>query len=99
LDTIKKVRYKEWDCLLNRSAYENGGRIALFLIDAEDGEPVSTCTVNLPAEPLGIGEVFIKDYSENEGMAEFLVKEGVVELTGRVVVSGYVKIPVGRLLV
>ena len=96
---LEKLKYKEWNCLLKKSHYQDNGRVALFLIDAEDGEPISTCTVNLPDEPLGDGEVFIKDYSENEGMAEFLVREGVVERTDRVVQSGYVRIPVCKLLV
>lgn len=98
MQLVKKVVYKGWNCNLNKSYYEHGKCVVLCLIDADDGEPVSTCTVNLPDEPLGDGEVFIKDYSENEGMVEFLVKEGVVERTGREVQSGYVRIPVCKLL-
>ena len=96
---IKKVKYKDWNCNLLKSYYINGNRVALYLVAGEDGEPVSTCTVNLPDEPLDEGEVFIKDYSENEGMVEFLEKEGVVKPTGRMVQSGYVLIPVCKLLV
>lgn len=96
MQTIKKVKYKEWDCLLQRGNYENG-RVALCLI-ADNGEPISTCTVNLPDESLDAGEVLIKDYSENEGMVEFLVKEGVVERTDRELRSGYISIPVCKLL-
>jgi len=99
MQLVKKVVYKGWNCNLNKSYYEHGKRVALCLIDADDGEPVSTCTVNLPEEPLADDEVLIKDYSENEGMVEFLVKEGVVERTNRDVRSGYVAIPVCRLLV
>ena len=96
---VKKVKYKGWNCNLNKSFYHHGERIALYLIDADDGEPVSTCTVNIPDEPLGEGEVLIKDYSENEGMVDFLVQEGVVERTGREVRSGYISIPVCKLLI
>ena len=106
MQLVKKVIYKGWNCNLNKSYYfarpvlaEESGRVALTLEDADDGEPISTCTVNLPDEPLGEGEVFIKDYSENEGMVEFLVKEGVVERTGREVQSGYISVPVCKLLV
>lgn len=98
MQLLKKVKYKDWNCNLHKSYYEHGKRVALCLIDAVDGEPVSTCTVNLPDEPLGDGEVFIKDYSENEGMVEFLVKEGIVELTGREIRSGYASIPICKLL-
>ena len=100
---VKSLKYKDWNCDLYKSYYEHGKRVALFLVAGQDdecaGEPVSTCTINLPEETLGEGEVFIKDYSENEGMAEFLEREGVVKRTGRVVQSGYVFIPVCKLLV
>lgn len=95
---LKKVVYKNWNCNLNKSYYEHGKRVALTLIDADDGEPVAACTVNLPDEPLGDGEVFIKDYAENAGMTEFLVKEGVIQLTGRTVRLPYVSVPVCKLL-
>lgn len=98
MQTLKKVKYKEWNCLLQRGHYGNG-RVALCLIDADDGEPVATCTVNLPDEPLDDGEVFIKDYAENLGMTQFLVKEGVVQLTGRTVRLPYESIPVCKLLI
>ncbi len=72
--------------------------MALFLIDANDGEPVATCTVNMPDLALAENEICIKDYSENDGMLDFLVKEGIVEDTGKMVSSGYVQIPICRLL-
>jgi hypothetical protein len=103
MKTIKKVKYRGWNCLLQASFYEYGNRVALFLIADEDdefpGEPVATCTVNIPEEPLADGEVIIKDYSENEGMTDFLESEGIVQRTGRVVESGYVTVPVCKLLV
>ena len=93
--TIKQVNYKGEECLLKQNFYQNG-RIALFLVSVE-GELISTCTTNIPEIPLDDDEVFIKDYSENEGILEFLVKEGIVKDTGQVLLSGYVKIPVCRL--
>jgi len=94
---IKKVTYNGWNCDLLASHYQDNGRLALYLIDSHDREPVAVCTVNLP-DKLGENEVFIKDYSENEGMADFLVQEGIVEYTGRHVISGYVTIPVCKFL-
>ena len=94
---IKKLRYKEWNCLLQEGQYP-GGRVALFLTDEDDGEPVSTCTVNIPSCALDDNEVLIKDYSENEGMVDFLVKEKIVATTGRFVQSGYVQVPICTLL-
>lgn len=98
MKTLKRVNYKGSDCWLIQSQYGYGGSPALQLIDAQDGEPVATCTVNMPDYNLAEGEICIKDYSENEGMLDFLVKEGIVEDTGKRLQSGYVTIPVCRLL-
>lgn len=94
-----KVKYKNYDCLVKFSQYNYGGGTAIQLIDANDGELVAVATVNLPEQPLGEDEVFIKDYSENEGMADFLVKEGIIELTGEHVQTGYVSVPKCKLKV
>jgi Domain of unknown function (DUF4313) len=96
---VKKLKYKEWNCSLVKEHYAYGGRVVLFLNDAENGEPIATCTTNVPKEPLAVDEVFIKNYSENEGMLDFLVNAGVVKDTGRRIKSGYVEIPVCKLLV
>ncbi len=94
---IKKAFYKGEDCEIWKTHYHKGNRVAIFLSDK--GEPVATCSVNIPEQPLAPDEVFIKDYSENEGMVDFLVAEGIVERTDRFVASGYVDIPVCRLLI
>lgn len=70
--------------------------MALWLIDADDGEPVSTCTVNTDDDP---SLVLIKDYSENEGMLNFLIKQGIVKDTGKRITSGYAEIAVVTLVV
>ena len=97
MQTLKRVKYKEWDCWLQQDLYHYGERIALHLVDAQDGEPVSTCTVNVPELELAPDEICIKNYSENKGMLNFLIKEGVVEDTGRTERSGYVEINICRL--
>ena len=81
--------------------YQNG-RISLELVAWEDdtisevfeGEPIATCTVNVPEYPLAADEVIIKDYSENEGMLQALLDAKVVELAGRSVSMGFVTSPV-----
>lgn len=74
-----------------QSHYTNNNRMALYLIDSDTGEPVATCTVNTDDDP---SLVLIKDYSENEGMLDFLIEEGIVKDTGERISSGYVMIPV-----
>lgn len=82
----------QWDCELQRLEYA-GGRTALVLIDARDGEPVATVTVNLPDQPLGPNEVFVKDWNENDGMVAAMERAGVLRNTGQYVRTGHVVAP------
>ena len=74
---MKQVKFKEWTCIIEQGKYSNG-RLALTLVDSLDGLPVSTATINLPDKHLPSGHVFIKNYSENSGMAEALTKGGII---------------------
>jgi len=56
--------------------YDNG-RLALQLKTAD--EPVATCTANLPYEDCPSDEIFVKDYSENEGMVSWMIEAGIIE--------------------
>jgi hypothetical protein len=67
------------------------GEIAIQIF-GPDGEPEATATVSLvpygAPEP-GERSIYIKTWSENEGMSEALVKAGIVILTGKAVPTGY----------
>lgn len=63
---------------LNLGHYGNG-RPALQVFDSETEEPITTLTVNLPEEDCGEDEIWIKDYSENEGVLPWLLSENLVE--------------------
>jgi hypothetical protein len=91
------IRFKQWDCVIEKSKYANG-RTALILNDAHNGEQIAVATVNLPDVACGPNQVFIKDYSENEGMLAALEAAGVVKATGQTVNSGYVSVPCAELL-
>ena len=67
-------------------------------LNTMDGEPFATATVNLVKDTLAPGCVFVKDYSENEGMLQWLVDNKVVEATGRYVNCGFTEAPEARLL-
>lgn len=58
---------------LRKGTYSNQ-KIALRLIDFEDGMPFATLTVNLPESGflLGPGEFFVKTWSENAPVVEAL---------------------------
>jgi hypothetical protein len=70
---------------------------ALELVDITDGELVAVATTNLPNVHLEEGEVIIKDYSENEGMLDFLLNNHIVERTGKKVNSGFVTMEICKL--
>ena len=63
-----------------------GGRPALTL-ESTMGR-VAVATVNLPDAELPKGYLHIKTWSENEGMLQFLVDNGIVEDTGVDVETG-----------
>jgi len=71
------------------------GNTSMQLIDCADGFPFATATVNLPG--LTENEVAIKNYSENEGVLNFLLDNEIIEAPHRFVQSGFVNIPVCKL--
>ncbi len=85
-------------CSLRFCRYGNN-RPALTLVDPTTGEAEATCTVNIPELELAPDEILVKDYNENSGMLKSLELAGVVKSTGKCVQSGYVRIPVCKLLV
>lgn len=92
-----KTQYETYNVSLKFGRYHNR-RIAIEVIDLEDGCPVMMATVNLPDVSLSADEVIIKNYSENEGVLEFLIENGIVSAPVRSVSSGWVTCPVVKLL-
>lgn len=68
---------------IEKSTYRETDDIALMLmtIDPESGmdEPYATASVCLPDMPCMPGHTYIKTYSENEGILEFLIENKIVE--------------------
>jgi len=93
----KQIVFDGYTCTVARLAYQNG-RVALRLMDAYGGAPVTTATVNLIDEPMDADEVAIKTYSENDGMLAALIEAGIVSAPVRHVRSGWVEVPVCKLL-
>lgn len=96
----KTVRFNGSTCEVYRTEYPAGGATALVLIEQDTGEPYATATVNLPeiTPRIPVRCLLVKDYSENEGILAALEEAGVVEDTGQRVLSGFVELPVARLL-
>jgi hypothetical protein len=91
-DVPCKTKYCDENVDLIAHEYSNG-RIALQTYGSRTREPILTATTNLPDAPCRHDEVFIKDYSENEGILTWLIKEKVIRPapTG-VFASGFVVI-------
>jgi hypothetical protein len=92
------TRYiNEKECYIKWDRYSNG-RIAMQIKNVL-GEAICMASVNLPYVSLPNGCVFIKDYSENEGLLAALEQAGVVERTDVEVPTGFVTVFVCKLLV
>lgn len=92
------VKFRGETCDVQFSHYHDGRRVAILLV-CQDGEPMASATVNLPDEPLEAGHVFIKDWSENAGIAAVLQQAGIIADTGRRVPAGHDEAIVAKLLV
>lgn len=70
---------------------------ALYLLDAEDGQPYCVLSVNMEGYVPDEGCIWLKSYSENEDIALFMISEGYLELTGKVLQGSYVNVPEARM--
>lgn len=93
------MKYKKWDVELEFGRYSYFNNISITLLNLhptiEDGETIAVATVNI--EPLEENEVSIKDYSENEGMLQWLIDNGIIEEPHRYIQSGWVRVPICKL--
>ena len=71
------------------------GCTRIDLLDDSDGSPYATCTIMM--DDLAKDEVAVKNYSENAGMLDFLLDEGLVEEPHRFINQGYVAIPICKI--
>ncbi len=93
--TVGPTRYCG-EAVIKRKGYYHDGSLALQAYS--DAGPAYTATVCIHTPPAE-GCVWIKDWSENEGVFDALVAAGIIEPTGRIERSGFVTVPEGRLLV
>lgn len=89
------AKFVNEDVLLSFANYGDGS-VAIQAVSL-GREPMFTATVCID-EPAKKGHVFLKDWSENEGIPDALVKAGIVELTGRTVPTGYCEALEAKLL-
>jgi len=78
-----KIKFNQWNCTAVGMLYGSGNR-AIQLIDAEDHEPIAVATVNMEpyrndGKEILDDEIFVKDYSENSGMTESLLRADIIK--------------------
>lgn len=73
LDGINKWK----NCYFVPARYVDPPNLALQIMNDEQGE-IAICTVN-PSRYKGDDVLCVKDYSENCGMTQFLVKMGIIK--------------------
>lgn len=95
-----QIKFSKWDCKVVFLKYGNG-RTAIELVDTEPPyfESITVASVNLPDEPMKEDEIAIKNYSENEGILDVLVNAKIVSAPVRYADSGFVTIPICKLLI
>ncbi len=91
-----KSRFASYpNCTFKTAKYYNGN-LALQIVDDEG--LIATCTVNGRAVFTNGDIIGVKDYSENEGMVDFLKSIGIIEDTPIYKeFSGFVTIPYFKL--
>jgi cyclopropane fatty-acyl-phospholipid synthase-like methyltransferase len=95
---------------IGRTKHSQGGRVAWAQYDngttaiviqhPATGERELVATVNLwdpPPPPFDETEVYLKDWSENEGVVDALVAAGVVTLAGQEWPAGFCKAVLAKL--
>ena len=84
-DDIIVMEFKNWMCEVRFGKYPTSGLTYIRLMDFDNGEPIATATTNVTHTPiverLKQENVIIKNYSENKGMAEALIRSDIVEPT------------------
>jgi hypothetical protein len=88
--------YGEYEIDIKMSKYINGQHRMDF-IDKEDGFSVLVASVAIE-ENISPDEIAIKDYSENEGVLKFLMEKGIVSSPLKYFNSGFVRIPLCKLM-
>jgi hypothetical protein len=89
-----KTKYCNTEVRLQWGKYP-GGQTMLRLWSNEGPEMTVTC--NVPDTRVLEGEIIVKDYSENEGVFDELVRLGVIAEQTGVVHSGYVFLKIAKL--
>jgi len=108
---IDNLTFNKWYCKIVYTHYADGNK-CIALVDATDGSPVAKCTLNIPDLMAEVNDdmqeakywdkikheiVFIKDYSENEGMYQAMEEAGMIYAKWADAKLGHASVPVTQL--
>lgn len=92
---MRKISYGDYGEVLVKKGRYGNGNLALVLIEENSASPIAKITVNTD-EVLEEGLAYVKNYSENEGMLEAVLKtELAIEVLG-VKQMNWVTVPLVR---
>lgn len=80
---------------VSKDKYKYGGHLCIRLL--HEGEPYATLSLNIPEEPRLKGEFIVKNYSENKGLDDLSLYNGMFEDTGKTCFAGFCTVPIWRL--
>lgn len=97
---IKLNRFGQETTVSVEKTHYVDGNLALVLKTVPNEELYAVVSVNFPNEDIPYGYVAVKDYSENDGLLKILIANGVLDPNPiRVLHSGFVKLPVHKVLI
>lgn len=94
---IYKSKYGEYNIRLIMDKYNDGNNYRIELYSDTEG-PIAIATTNFPGSLLS-NDVAIRNYSENEGLLDWLLSVNIIAPPHRYIRSGYVSYPICKLLV
>ena len=92
------AKYIDEECSIVIGMYGNG-RKAIKIVSDVDGQPMMTATSNLPEFDIDLedDDVIIKTYSENEGILQDLIDNGIISKPHMELMNGFALFPVAKL--
>ena len=87
----KYTTYKK--CYFKKGEYLQGGKMSLLLVDEIEG-PVTDITINVPEINIPEGCDAIKNYSENEGMLDWLKENNLIKEVVTIIPYNFITIPI-----
>lgn len=91
------IIYRGEECIIKKHKYANNNRVALVLYTM-CGQPYATLTTNVGVD-LAEDEVAVKTWSENDGILQLLMENNIVSAPLYYIPSGFVEIPICKLLI